>query len=573
MIVHSMEKKLTFKNHCSTDEKGVRKMYEKIVSLTKKLVSIDSRNATSGEQAIGKYLYEYISRIPYFQKHPEQVMAVPLKDDPLGRMNVIAILIGEKDENKDTIILHGHTDTVDVSDYGKLAPYAFDCDKLQEELMKIKETLPEEVRADLESGNYMFGRGTSDMKGGDAVHITVVEQYAEHPEELSGNILLSLNPVEEGLHTGIIEALDTFAELRNKYSLNYLFAINTDFICSAYPGDETRYIYTGSVGKLLPCFYVRGKETHVGQAFEGFDPNSVMAEIVSALNLNCDYCDGYEGEYPAPPLMLKMKDLKPAYSVQTPIASFGYFNYMVHNKNVSEIITELKSIAERALAAVLQKMNDRYRDYCELTGFTYQPIEHKMQVLEYKDLYVMAKEQYEGDLDAYVGMLTKESIGNGDDNRESALKIVEELTDIAGIKIPTVVVFFATPHCPHNTLKNEDPQERALAEKIQKILDQNAAKSGENYKLMHFFPSLTDSSYLKIDDDEASIEALEANFPKQDLLYPVPYKKIYNLNIPGINYGEFGRDAHKWTERVNMDFSFRKLPELIMDTIEYFINQ
>ena len=82
------------------------------------------------------------------------------------------------------------------------------------------------------------------------------------------------------MHTGIIEALEVLKELKNKQELNYLFAINNDYICPLYPGDTKKYIYTGSVGKLLPCFYIQGKETHVGQCFEGFDASMVAAELV-----------------------------------------------------------------------------------------------------------------------------------------------------------------------------------------------------------------------------------------------------------------------------------------------------
>ena len=35
------------------------------------------------------------------------------------------------------------------------------------------------------------------------------------------------------------------------------------------------------------------------------------------INLNTEFCDGYEGEYSLPPVALKMKDLKGWYNVQT----------------------------------------------------------------------------------------------------------------------------------------------------------------------------------------------------------------------------------------------------------------
>lgn len=546
-------------------------MYEKILYLTKELVSIPSQNATEGERDIGVFIYEYIKEFPYFNKHPDQVMMIPLKEDPLGRVNVLALLLGEKSEDKDTIILHGHTDTVGVEDYGELKKYAFDCDGLRQELLKIQHKLSKEVREDLLSEDYLFGRGASDMKSGDAVHMSVLEELAKEPEKLRGNILVSFNPVEESLHQGFIEAIGPFLKLKEKYGLNYIFAINNDFICGLYPGDETRYIYTGSVGKLLPCFYVRGKETHVGQAFEGIDACRISAEIVRLMNLNCDLCDGYKGEYPAPPAVLRMKDLKPYYSVQTPISSFTYFNYMVHNKNVKEVLAELKDIAGKAADLVCDEIREQYEQYCRMTGIEYKEMNVRVHVKEYKEIYEEAKAVYSGSLDTLIDELALESINAGDDKRDTSLKIVERLFEISKRTEAAIVVFFATPHCPHNTLKEEVPEEKKLIGEIDDLAQEFGEEYGETFRLMHFFPSLTDSSYLKIDDDEESIRALEDNFPKQDRLYPVPYEKIRALNIPGLNYGTFGKDAHKWTERVKMSYSFDKLPKLIMKTIEKYL--
>ena len=52
------------------------------------------------------------------------------------------------------------------------------------------------------------------------------------------------------------------------------------------------------------------------------------------------------------------------------------------------------------------------------------------------------------------------AIAAGDDMRFTSLRIVQALCELCDIKTPTVVVFFATPFCPHNTLKREVPEER-----------------------------------------------------------------------------------------------------------------
>ena len=126
-------------------------IYREVEKITKEMVAIPSVNGTSGEKDIGVYIENYLRSIPYFAEHPDQVIVKPLKEDALGRRNVFALLKGTKGTSNRTIILHGHTDTVGVEDFGILKEYAFDPDRLLQELPKVP--LPEDVRKDLESGD------------------------------------------------------------------------------------------------------------------------------------------------------------------------------------------------------------------------------------------------------------------------------------------------------------------------------------------------------------------------------------------------------------------------------------
>lgn len=544
-------------------------MYDEILALTKKLVSIGSVNTTPGEKEIGLYIEKYLRSIPYFAKHPEQIIIQPLKEDKLERRNVIALIKGEKEESRDTILFHGHTDTVGIDDFGILKEYAFSTDELIEKLSEMD--LEEDVRKDLESGHYLFGRGVCDMKSGDAVFMVIARKICENVENLKGNILLSFNPVEENLHTGIIEAGEIFDLLKEQENLKFLFAINNDYICPLFPGDTKKYVYAGAVGKLLPCFYVQGKETHVGQCFEGFDASMITAEMVRLMNLNPEFCDSYKEEYTLPPSVLKMKDLKEQYNVQTSFSSFVYFNYFVHNASVNEIINKLTNAAETAFKNVLQIMNERYEKFCKYTGTTYSELNYETQVLTYYELFKQVEEIYEGNLEKFIHSEAVRYSQENVDKREIPLKLVQTLCKLGKIKRPTIVVFFAAPYCPHNTLKNEIIEEEQLYKELEYVIDKFEKESGETYELLQFFPSLTDSSYLKIDDAYESITLLKNNFPEYTTLYNVPLEKIKSLNIPGINYGCFGKDAHKWTERVDTNYSFRILPKLILSTLEYFL--
>lgn len=548
------------------------KINENMLKTTIEMVKIPSVNTTDGERHIGEYLEEKIRKIPYFEKHPEYVIITELKNDTFHRRNVMALLRGEADgtpeEKSRTILLHGHTDTVGVEDYGALAEVAFNPELLMEKLKTLD--LPKEVKGDLESGDYLFGRGACDMKSGDAVFLGIIEELSKQPEKLKGNLVISLNPVEENLHTGIIEGIDVLLDLKEKYGLTYELAINNDYICPLYPGDTTKTIYTGVVGKLLPCFYIQGHETHVGQCFEGYDASLVAAKLVDNISLNTDLCDGYENEYTLPPSVLKVKDLKPWYNVQTAHEAYVYFNYFVHNASMETIIAELKEKARMSMEQVELHRKVNAASFSKLSGQEMVATEMDFEVMTYEELrHSLVKDGLctEKNLQSMEQIISISAKEEGIDSREVPIEIIRNLLANRKQKNPVTVLYFAAPYCPHNTLQKK---EKKLISKIESVKSKVEKRTGETYRMMKFFPSLSDSSYLRIDDNQASVDLLKKNFPAQALLYPIPIEKIQKLNIPAINYGCYGKDAHKWTERVNVSYTFGVLPELIKETLHEF---
>lgn len=538
-------------------------MNQEMLALTKELVGIPSVNSTPGEKEIGLYIEDYIRKIPYFEQHPELVFVSPLKGDALGRRNVMALLIGEAEQSAKTIIWHGHTDTVGVEDFASLESLAFSPDGLAKALAGIP--LAHQVQKDLESGQYLFGRGSCDMKSGDAVFLVLLKEYASQVQNLKGNILVSFNPVEENSHTGMIEALETFAQLRISHGLKYLIAINNDYTCPLYPEDPNHYIYTGVGGKLLPCFYIQGKETHVGQCFEGLDPALLAANIAAEIEYNPKYSNGAYGEPSIPPTVLKLQDLKEWYNVQTAASAFLYMNYFVHQGSVDEILEGLR-----------QGVLDSYHKTMALKISRYEEYQRKSQLIPkgedptadavfrcmlYQELLSEAL-VVDPEITGILKQMTKGRLEKGMDKRQVALELVRYLVNRLGYKDPLVVIFLATPYCPYHTL-----EDAFLEEKLAKVVGEVQDSAHISLKMLHYFPSLSDSSYLRIGDSVESIQSLKKNFPQQEQLYPLPFELIRELDIPAVNYGVYGKDAHKWTERVDIEYSFGVLPELIRKTV------
>ena len=552
-------------------------MFEEIKQLVIDMVKIPSVNTTSGEKDIAVFIEKWLRRLPYFEAHPGQIYIQPLSNDSLGRRNVFALIKGTKKPEKSltagnpvpTIIFHGHTDTVGIEDFGAYKELAFNPQALMEAYKNAD--LDKETKKDLLSGDYLFGRGATDMKDGNAVFMVVAKYFSENLDSFAGNILLSFNPVEENLHTGIIQAGSFFKNLAKKENLKYIFAINNDYTCPLYPGDTHKYIYTGSVGKLLPCFYIQGKETHVGQCFEGIDSTMVASELVRQVNLNPEFCDSYNGESTLPPAVLKCQDLKDFYNVQTAFSNFVYFNYMVHADSVIEIEKKLIAVAKKSWKAVLKLHREHYKNFCRKAKIKESPIQYSFLVLTFKELKEIAEKNAGISLDAQIRELCLKELEANVDKREIGLHIVQFLCKSAKLTIPLIVLFFAPPYCPHNTLKFEISEEAQLYQDMKDFIEDFGKENDIDFKILNFYPSLTDSSFIKIDDDKDSISRLMEDFPEYEQLYPADLHGIKELNIPGFNFGGFGKDAHKKTERVYMPYTFKILPELEIQAVKKFL--
>ncbi|WP_374202596.1 hypothetical protein [Bacillus cereus group sp. BfR-BA-01310] len=85
--------------------------------------------------------------------------------------------------------------------------------------------------------------------------------------------------------------------------------------------------------------------------------------------------------------------------------------------------------------------------------------------------------------------------------------------------------------------------------------------------------SIIDELFLSIHETDEELKLLLENFPKWEQLYPLPYETIRKLNIPSINMRVYGKDGHKWTERVYKPYSFSVLPVLIRNTTIQILNE
>ncbi len=539
---------------------------EKIEAITKSLVALNSINGTLGEGKKADYIKDMIKSFPYFQENPSHVWEQAIPEDPYGRKNIFAFIEGNGD-SLNTVIYHAHLDTVGIEDFGPLKDIAFDSDRLAEYFSNYE--FDRDVQRDARSGEWMFGRGSVDMQSGIAVHLANLLHFSERRDQLPGHILFMANPDEESQHSGILTSISELKRLKQEKQLRYLAAINNDFITPLYEGDTTRYIYTGAAGKLLPCFAIYGREVHVGDTLSGIDPNLIASEITRRVHNNIHMAENIEGELVLPPTCLYQRDNKEAYNVQTAVSSYVYFNYFIYEKTAKEVMDQLTAVADEACKETERKLSDYYDEYCERTSLPKKEMSWNVQVYSLEDY--LKKLRSRGIDPAQCieqAFKTYEHL----ELRMRCFKAVEELQKLDPEQGAKVIIFYAPPYLPHNYLKEESTRDRLLQHVIQEAVDKTAASTGETFAFKKFFPYLADGSFLSLHETDEEVSAFTDNFPGWDVIGTIPFKEIRELNIPSVNIGVYGKDGHKWTERVYKPYTFHVLPELIQQTTMHLLH-
>ncbi|MGM0421312.1 MAG: M20/M25/M40 family metallo-hydrolase [Bacillota bacterium] len=544
----------------------------KIKEIMLELVRQPSITRTEQEMLIADSICSLIRRIDYFKKKPGNVIRKKLKDDDLGR-EIVAAFLEKGEEYKDTIILLNHHDVVDADDFGEDKNLAFKPLQYTEKIMQGELSLPAQVKEDLAAGEYIFGRGVADMKSGLAVHLALLQHYSQNLADLHGNILFLSVPDEEASSLGAVNSIELLAELRNEKSLNYRAVINSEPIAPNYPGDNNKYIYTGSAGKCVAFFYCVGKETHATDVFAGLNSNLLGSRIVYLLEGNPDFCEEMEGLVTSPPSCLKLTDHKKSYSAKTPAATVCYFNIPILQSSAREIMDKLLALGDQAFADVAGIVRDQEKRFLQLGQRVDQAGGSNLEkvVYSYKQFYAGVYQEIGEKLDEEIRKVYDKHKGRAQP-QDLALKIVERMQEISRDKRPKIIVGFLPPYYPSVYNEEDTPAEKRLRDVAQEVIASAAERFNEKLSLSSSYLGISDLSYYKLGDFQGVITHLKPNMPGWGLAYDLPLKQINELNIPVLNLGVFGRDSHRRFERVEEKFSFEILPQLLQSTIEKLLN-
>jgi succinyl-diaminopimelate desuccinylase len=206
------------------------------VELAKTLVRIDSQNPGPQEEECAQFCAGWLR---------ERGFEVEVQAVAPGRPNLIAKLTGNGSQRP--LVFLAHLDTVPAGDGWSHPPLV----------------------GEIHEGR-LYGRGSSDMKGGLAAAMVAAAQLAEHRESLQGDMFVVTTVDEEGKSMLGAQALVKEKKLPPR-------------ALTVVPEPTGGRLRAAHVGAFWLEVVTSGKMAHAGKPWLGADANHAMAEVIRAV--------------------------------------------------------------------------------------------------------------------------------------------------------------------------------------------------------------------------------------------------------------------------------------------------
>ena len=520
------------------------------------LMAIQSDTGTSMEIPLGQKIHRMIAEHPYFIENPQ--LCGMETEDFLGRPLVWALRRGRSNK---TVILSGHYDAVEIDSYGELKEWALQPDLLKARFKEL-DLDDHDLRAALADDDWLFGRGSADMKAGVAINLHALLTL-EDPE---ATILFTAVYDEENISAGARSQMALLLRLKERFGLDYAVCLITEPQIGGLDGKAFE-VYNGGAGKILPTVLARGKLAHTAQTVEGLNAAAMIASVVRDVDLNTDLVTSDLGMMAQPPATLIMKDLKTTYDVSLPEYAAASINVLFLGagaapdimKKVHEICTNsLESLMERyrkafdtAVAGGLADEGGRLP--LRAVVLSLKELEERVEAV--KDDFGRFKKSLEADLAERVrrGEMTLQDCG---------IAYMREMARASLMEEPFLVVGLVPPY--HPAVCNE-----YIPKDVSPFLAVIAAEAkarGLRPVVQPYLSAMADISYMSCLDPVPE-KALMEDMAVSPSLYSIPFDAMAELNIPAFNLGPRCQDCHRWTERVYMPDVIDTVPAMVRGII------
>lgn len=510
-----------------------------------------SVTGTPEEARFAHWLADHLRGLDCFGARPSVWTFPVAPDDP---RHCVALLV--RGSGGETVLLTGHFDTVTTEDYGDLQPLARDPAALAAALAaRVADAPPgsreARVRDDLESGRFLPGRGLLDMKAGLAAGLTAMAGLAR-AGGLEGNLLFLAVPDEENASAGARAAAAALPALLADHGLRLRAVINLDAIADDGDGSAGRVLALGTVGKVLPTALVVGSPVHSGFPLRGVNSAVLAAAIARRLEWAPELTDLSGAEPGTPVSLLSLKDGKLHYDVTTPATTFATWNVLNHARDPATVLPVVARLAREAVDGCLRDLADRAR----AAGQAWRPPE--VPILFYGDLLAALRDA-DPAIDAWQAEEARRLAARGDSLPDIAQALTLRLWQRSGRAGPAVILGLGS--VPYLATHLDGA---AVAAAADAAVQATLAEFGCGLTCVPYFAGISDMSFFGQGRASAFAD-LAAHTPGWDALVGLGAASV--LNVPTVNLGPWGRDYHSRYERIETDYGFRILPQVLIGVV------
>ena len=548
------------------------------LTMLKRLVRTDSTTNSLKELDMVTTLLEVIGEDPFFEAHPDLFGAYDLSGDHMGRKAVWALRpaihgdgIGEE-AGVPTVVLAGHMDTVTTDNYAGLEAFSRDPEALELAMKRqgvdgnpVILPMKEQAKIDLASGEWIFGRGTADMKGGLSIYLDQLFQGAE-----GKNLLFVAVPDEETYSVGMRGAAKLLLDLKEKFRLEYKLLLMGE----SHLRDQRGSVYfDGTIGKMTVNIVVRGVPSHVRFYYGANNAILLASQICAKIDGNASLTERYLTEVTPPPSVSYFRDTKPRYDVTLAESVDMSMVQFLFKKSPKKALDDLVDIAKRVAADNMDYIRKQYASWKGDYAVNCAPLEKETEVLTFGQLKERVKEVMGEGFETWyqeqmATVMEARNAGTCSMN-DGTNRLIHSLLNAWKPDWPVVIFALAPPMYPG--FKNTDICEEGavvltLTDEICKFCEDEL---GYPAYFEHYFGGISDMSYAACIYGEEESAVVGENMPLWGECYDIDFDAIRQLQIPVYNIGPFGRDIHTGMERANKKSLQEETPKLIRFVIEH----
>ena len=487
-------------------------------------INIPSITGSPSEKEGGFFLEKELRNMDYFKVNSENIKRTKVLSDGLDTYVISGFYRGKTNK---TIILMGHYDVVDISNYGKYKKHAFSPNKLKKDFLKDN-TLGEDAKKDLESNNWIWGRGTADMKMGLYTMLKVLRKCIE--DKVSYSILYLAVPSEESTSAGMRCAGSIIKELLYK-GYSFIGTLLSE-PCLQNKNELVKKIHIGSCGKCMPIIMACGKSAHIFESSKGHNSNTMLSFIQREIEESGLFFEEIRGKKINTITQLFWEQIRESYSVTVPEKSYSYYNLIFLNKTYKEINENIEKCVYKA--------KEKYEKFkgINLNIYSFLELEENL-----KESSVIKKVEILNDLKNSQKSL-----------QEKSIEYFEWIIDESDILKPCFIYGFMPPYYPATHCNKNNTK------KIENIVKDINKEFLVDLKIEHYFMGISDLSFIggSFNDNKMFLDNLIGG----ENLYSFDNKTVTNLEMPSLVLGVLGKDIHQKTERVEIDYNINKLPKI-----------